>query len=92
MSQFERQVGGDHYKAMKLPVTKFILENELGWCEGNAIKYLCRWKTSKKSHDVEALRKAIHYIEILIEREVQPKEVTSEQIQCHIDRALDDGE
>ena len=92
MSQFERQVGGDHYQALKIQPTKFIMDNELGWCEANAIKYLCRWRTAKKTPDIDALRKAIHYIEILIERETQPKEVTSEQIQRHIDRALDDGE
>ena len=92
MSQFERQVGGDHYQSLKIQPTKFIMDNELGWCEANAIKYLCRWRTAKKTPDVDALRKAIHYIEILIERETQPKEISNEQIQCHIDRALDDGE
>ena len=92
MSQFERQVGGDHYRNLRIGPTQYILANNLGWCEANAIKYLSRWKTAKKTPDIDALRKAIHYIEILIERETQPKEVTSEQIQCHIDRALDDGE
>lgn len=54
-----------HYD-MKIQPVDFILENDLGFCESNAIKYLCRWR---KKNGVEDLKKAVHYIEILIERE-----------------------
>ena len=46
---------------------EFIQKNELGFCEGNAIKYLCRWKAE---NGIQDLQKAIIYIELLIEMEV----------------------
>ncbi len=59
------QVGGDHYD-MPIQPADFILKNGLGWAEGNAIKYLCRYK--RKGTPVEDLKKAKHYIEMLIEQ------------------------
>ena len=43
-----------------------ISENHLEWAEGEAIKYLCRHKLKGKE---QSLRKAIHCIEIIIERD-----------------------
>ena len=43
----------------------FIIANDLDWCEGNAIKYITRWKDK---NGVEDIKKAIHYLEILLER------------------------
>ena len=63
-----------HYD-MKIEPVDFILENKLGFCEANAIKYLCRWK---KKNGVEDLRKAIHYIEMLIDRQ-EPVNIVSER-------------
>jgi hypothetical protein len=57
------QVGGGHYKSMKIQPVKFIMANNLGFCEGNAIKYICRHASK---NGVEDLKKAIHYIELLI--------------------------
>ena len=37
----DRQVGGDHY-AMKIQPIEFIHANEISFCEGNAIKYICK--------------------------------------------------
>lgn len=64
-SASETQVGGDHYAKNKIQPIDFILANNLGWCEANAIKYLTRWKNK---NGLEDLRKAQHYIELLIER------------------------
>lgn len=61
----DTQVGGDHYAKNKIQPIDFILANELGWCEANAVKYLTRWKNK---NGLEDLRKAKHYIELLIER------------------------
>lgn len=58
------QVGGSHYKTMKIQPIEFIQANDLGFCEGNAVKYLCRYKQKGGLQD---LHKAKHYIEILIE-------------------------
>lgn len=57
------QVGGDHYRTMAIQPVEFILANGLGFCEGNVVKYICRRKGDDRLQD---LRKARHYLEILI--------------------------
>lgn len=59
-----RQVSGDHYKGAKIEVWDFITANDIGYLEGNAIKYLARWK---KKGGVNDIRKALHYVEKLLE-------------------------
>ena len=39
----EKQVGGKHYRNMKIQPAHFINENKLLFAEGNAIKYICRY-------------------------------------------------
>lgn len=60
----QHQQGGDHYKKMAIQPIEFILKNELGFVEGNIIKYVCRYKDKNGLDD---LKKARHYIDILIE-------------------------
>lgn len=60
------QVGGGHYKNYRIQPVEFITKNNLGFCEGNAIKYLCRWR---EKNGLQDLKKAIHYINLLIELE-----------------------
>lgn len=62
----ERQVGGTHYRKLAIQPIEFIHRNGIGFCEGNAIKYLCRWRDKGGVADLE---KAKHYIELLIELE-----------------------
>ena len=62
----EDQVGGKHYKGMKIQPAHFINENHLEFAEGNAIKYICRHKVKGKQKDIE---KAIHYLEMILERD-----------------------
>ena len=64
----KRQVGGNHYNKYEIQPIDFIMANNLDWCEANAVKYITRWKDK---NGVEDLRKAIHYLEILIQREIQ---------------------
>lgn len=59
-----RQVGGAHYRAMKIQPWDYITANGLGFCEGNILKYITRWRGQ---HGVEDLRKARHYLDKLIE-------------------------
>ncbi len=59
------QVGGSHYKDMAIQPIDYILGNGLGYCEANVVKYVSRWKVK---NGVEDLRKARHYLDILIER------------------------
>ena len=61
-----RQVDGTHYKNMKIQPAHFINENSLPFAEGNAIKYICRHKNKGKKKDIE---KAIHYLEMIKERD-----------------------
>lgn len=63
MSAKDIQVAGDHYNLPIQPI-EFILANDIGFIEGNVIKYMCRWE---QKGGVEDLRKAKHYIELLIE-------------------------
>jgi hypothetical protein len=57
------QVGGDHYKTEIQP-WDFIIANDLGYLEGNIIKYVSRYK---KKGGMADLLKAQHYLQKLIE-------------------------
>jgi hypothetical protein len=65
-----QQVGGDHYKKKRIQPWDFIGANRdtIGFFEGNAIKYLARWR---EKGGIEDLRKARHYIDKLIELETE---------------------
>ena len=62
----DRQIGGNHYKELKIQPIKYIVENELGWCEGNIVKYITRWKQKGGLSDID---KVIHYAQLLKEFE-----------------------
>ena len=64
MDPFSTQVGGSHYKSMKIQPVEFILANDLGFCEGNIIKYTCRYR---QKGGVQDLEKVIHYAQLLID-------------------------
>ena len=58
--------GPGHYKDKPMQPWDFIVSNNLGFLEGNVIKYITRWR---QKGGVEDLRKAMHYIAKLIEME-----------------------
>lgn len=60
---FHTQIGGDHYKALRIQPTEYILANELPFVEGCVVKYVTRWQAKG---GLEDLQKAKHYLEILI--------------------------
>lgn len=60
------QVGGSHYKNLKIQPIKFTMENNLNFCQGNVVKYVTRYKDK---NGLEDLKKARHYIDLLIEHE-----------------------
>lgn len=70
------QVGGNHYKDMKIQPIEYIHANGLGFLEGNAIKYITRYKSKG---GVQDLQKAKHYIEMLIELETKQHAVHESQ-------------
>lgn len=61
-----RQVGGSHYKDMKIQPVEFIMANGLGFCEGCIIKYVARHRHKNGRED---LLKARHFIDILLQSE-----------------------
>lgn len=63
-SALATQVGGDHYKSMPIQPIEYITKNNLGWCEGNVIKYISRWKQKGGKADID---KVIHYANLLKE-------------------------
>ena len=69
-SASETQVGGLHYKDMKIQPIEFSMKNNLNFCQGNVIKYVCRYKAK---NGLEDLKKARHYIDLLIEHEESKK-------------------
>ncbi len=63
-----KQVGGSHYKDKAIQPIEYIHANKMGFCEGNVVKYITRWK---EKNGVADLEKAKHYIELLIELEIK---------------------
>ena len=66
MKDKAKQIGGSHYKDMKIQPLDFIIQNEIPYMEGNIIKYVSRYKAKNGLQDLE---KAMHYLEILIDNE-----------------------
>ena len=66
MSVYKKQIGGSHYKNMKIQPAQFINANDLPFAEGNAIKYICR---HRHKGEVQDLEKAKHYIDMIIDRD-----------------------
>lgn len=64
-----RQEGGQHYKGMAIQPVQYIMANGIGFVEGNVIKYVSRWRDKG---GVEDLKKARHFLDILIEAESKP--------------------
>ena len=71
MSAYDKQIGGSHYRSLKIQPSKFVIENELLFPEGNVIKYICRHRFKNGKED---LLKAIHFIEMIIERDYSQTE------------------
>lgn len=63
LNPYKTQVGGDHYAKYAIQPTDYIIKNGLGFCEGNVIKYVTRYKDK---NGLEDLKKARHYLDILI--------------------------
>ena len=60
-----------HYNTGKIEVIEAIEEWEMGFCDGNVIKYVARHK--HKGRPIEDLKKAKWYLERLIQQYEQEK-------------------
>jgi hypothetical protein len=68
MSALHAQIGGDHYKKLRIQPLEFIHANNIGFAEGSVIKYVSRWR---EKGGIADLQKAKHFIELLIELEAK---------------------
>ena len=59
MSVYKKQIGGSHYKDMKIQPSEFINKNKLLFAEGNAIKYICRHAAKGEVKDLEKAKDKI---------------------------------
>lgn len=59
----DRQEGGDHYKNYAIQPVDFAMRNGLDLCQANVVKYVCRFRDKG---GLEDLKKARHYIDLLI--------------------------
>lgn len=61
MQSLTQQIGGDHYKKMKMQPFEFTMRNGWDSCAHSILKYVSRFDTKG---GIEDLRKAIHICEI----------------------------
>ena len=66
MTALDQQIAGTHYSKLKIQPVQYIHANGLGFCEGSVVKYITRWRDKG---GIEDLRKARHFIDLLIELE-----------------------
>lgn len=66
LSANEIQIGGDHYKSQGIQPWDFIVANNMGFLDGNVVKYVTRYRQKNGLQDLE---KARHYLDKLIEVE-----------------------
>lgn len=71
MTALNIQIDGSHYKDKVIQPIVYIHANNMGFCDGNVVKYITRYKEKNGKKDLE---KAKHYIELLIELEY-PNEI-----------------
>lgn len=64
------QVGGDHYRNMKIQPVEYIIANGIGFLPGNIIKYASRYPDKGGAEDI---RKIIHYCKLILEFEYGEK-------------------
>ena len=65
MAANDKQINGDHYRGA-IQTWDYIIAHDLGFLEGNIIKYVTRFR---KKNGVQDLEKARHYLDKLIEVE-----------------------
>lgn len=66
----QSQVGGSHYKDLKIQPVEYIHANGFDFLTGNIIKYASRHKNKNGAEDV---RKIIHYAELILKLEYGEK-------------------
>jgi len=60
------QIGGSHYKYMKIQPIEYINANKMLFLEGCIVKYASRHQSKNKAEDI---RKIIHCAELILARD-----------------------
>lgn len=60
------QVGGGHYKKLKIQPVEYIHANQLPFIEGSIVKYATRWREKGGLQDLQKIK---HFVDLLIELE-----------------------
>lgn len=68
MKAYDKQVGGSHYKKMKIQPMQYSMANELDACQHTAIKYITRHQDKAGKKD---LYKSLHTVLLLIEEKYE---------------------
>lgn len=77
MTANDTQIGGTHYKDYAIQPWDYIIANDIPFLEGNAIKYITRWRQKGGLKDI---KKAIHCLDKLVEaEEMKQKEQQKQQ-------------
>lgn len=66
------QVGGAHYKNMKIQPIEYCMANELNSCETAIVKYISRWREKGGIEDLEKIK---HYVDLLIQLDPSLRDV-----------------
>lgn len=74
MSALDVQVGGDHYKKLKIQPVEYMHANGIPFIEGCIIKYASRWRDKGGIADLEKIK---HFAQLLID--LEEAEAASEQ-------------
>lgn len=79
---FKVQVGGNHYSKYPIQPLEYIEKNKLPFADGCVVKYITRWRDKG---GIEDLRKAKHFIEMLIalEEEKNKGAIAAQQAQMN---------
>lgn len=65
---YDAQVGGSHYKKLKIQPMQYSMANGLDACQHTAIKYITRHEDKAKKQD---LYKAMHVIMLLMQEKYE---------------------
>lgn len=60
----DTQIGGQHYKCLKMQPIELIVKANLNFIQGNIIKYISRYEHKNGLQDI---KKCIHYAQLAIE-------------------------
>jgi hypothetical protein len=67
-SALTKQVGGAHYKDLKIQPVEYIHANGLPFIEGSIVKYITRWRSKGGVNDLAKIK---HFVDLLIELEAK---------------------